>query len=374
MKLKILTVVGTRPEIIRLSCILDKFNKFFNSYIINTHQNYDKNLNKNIFDDLDIKGKILNLKFNSKLTFSQRTFHTCIEVEKLILKLKPDIFFVLGDTNSSLTAIVAKNYRIPIFHMEAGNRCFDQRVPEEINRKIVDSIADINLTYSSISREYLIRENFPQDRIIKVGSPMNEVFNKYSSKINSSKILNKLKIRKENYIVASFHRSENIDDVENLNKILEILNFISKFYKKKIIVSTHPRTQKKLSLILNKYTDNHKIFYAKPFNYTDFMALQMSSFFVISDSGTISEESSICGFKAINLRMNHERPEAMEEGVVILNNLNLKNTINAIDILLNTKTPKIVNDYSYDNVSEKVVRVISSYYNYVNNYNWKKNL
>lgn len=370
MKPKILTVVGTRPEIIRLSCILDKFNRFFNSYIINTHQNYDHTLNKNIFEDLGIKGKILNLNFDKKLTFSQRTFYTCIEVEKLILKLKPDIFFVLGDTNSSLTAIVAKNYKIPVFHMEAGNRCFDQQVPEEINRKIVDHIADINITYSSISREYLIKENIPGDRIIKVGSPLKEVFNYYKSKIYNSKILNKLKLKSNNYILASFHRSENIDNEKNLEKIIDIIEYVSIKYDKLVIVSTHPRTRKKIKI--NKKKFNKNIIFSKPFNYTDFMNLQLNSFFVLSDSGSITEEASICNFKAINIRKNHERPEGMEEGVLIMNNLNLPNTINAINIILNTGSPKIVSDYDVDNVSDKVLRVISSYYNYINNYTWKK--
>lgn len=372
MKLKILTVVGTRPEIIRLSCILNKFNKFFDSYIINTLQNFDESLNANIFADLMIKGKIINLDLDKKINFSQRTFTICIGVEKLIRKIKPDIFFVLGDTNSSLSAIVAKNYKIPVFHMEAGNRCFDQEVPEEINRKIVDHISDINLTYSSISREYLIRENIPGDRIIKVGSPLKEVFNTYKTKIDKSDVLKRLSLNKENYILASFHRSENIDDKKNLEAILNILKYISNKYKKKIIVSTHPRTKKKLNKKI--MVSDKNIIFSKPFNYSDYMNLQLNSFFVLSDSGSITEEASICKFKAINLRKNHERPEGMEEGVLIMNNLNLINTINAIDIILNTKSDKIVSDYNVDNVSEKVTRIVSSYYNYINNYSWKKSI
>jgi len=370
MKIKIVTVVGTRPEIIRLSCILNKLDKFFQSYVINTHQNYDIDLNANIFSDLNIKGKIINLNLNKKLTFSQKTFSICLEVEKQLKKIKPDVFLVLGDTNSSLSAIVAKNYKIPVFHMEAGNRCFDQQVPEEINRKIVDHIADVNLTYSSISREYLIKENIPGDRIIKVGSPLKEVFNNYKSKIYNSKILNKLKLKSNNYILASFHRSENIDNQKNLEKILEIIDYISIKYNKLIIVSTHPRTRKIININKKKFGKN--IILSKPFNYTDFMNLQLNSLFVLSDSGSITEEASICNFKAINIRKNHERPEGMEEGVLIMNNLNLANTINAINIILSTGSPKIVSDYDVDNVSDKVVRIISSYYNYINNYTWKK--
>lgn len=373
MKLKVLTVVGTRPEIIRLSCILEKFDKFFSSYVVNTHQNYDENLNANIFSDLSIKGKIINLNFDSKLTFSQRTFSICMEIEKVIKKIKPDIFFVLGDTNSTLSAIVAKNYKIPIFHMEAGNRCFDQQVPEEINRKILDHISDINLTYSSISREYLIKENIPGDRVIKIGSPLMEVFNRYKDKILMSKILSKLKLKKNNFILASFHRSENIDNINNIEKILNILEMVSLKYKKEIIVSTHPRTKKRLSIkFKNKNKKNIK--FLKPFNYTDYMCLQINSFFVMSDSGSITEEASICDFNAINLRKNHERPEGIEEGGVIMSNLNIKNTMTAIDIMLNSNKSKIVSDYDIDNVSDKTVKIITSYYNYINNYTWKKNI
>lgn len=370
MNIKIVTVVGTRPEIIRLSRILSKLDKFFQSYIINTQQNYDFNLNANIFSDLDIKGRIINLNLNKKLNFSQRTFSICLEVEKQLRKIKPDVFLVLGDTNSSLSSIVAKNYKIPVFHMEAGNRCFDQQVPEEINRKIVDHLADINLTYSSISREYLIKENIPGDRIIKVGSPLKEVFTYYRSKIYNSKILNKLKLKSNDYILASFHRSENIDNKKNLDKIIDIIEYVSIKYNKLVIVSTHPRTRKQIKINKKKFGKN--IIFSKPFNYTDFMNLQLNSFFVLSDSGSITEEASICNFKAINIRNNHERPEGMEEGVLIMNNLNLVNTINAINIILNTGSPKIVSDYDVDNVSDKVVRIISSYYNYINNYTWKK--
>ena len=371
MKLKILTVVGTRPEIIRLSCILEKFDKFFLSYIVNTQQNYNKNLNSNIFLDLDIKGKVINLDLDKKLTFSQRTFSICIMIDKIIRKIKPDIFFILGDTNSTLSSIVAKNYKIPIFHMEAGNRCFDQVVPEEINRKIVDHISDINLTYSAISREYLIKENISGDRVIKVGSPLKEVFQKYRNKIFRSKILDKLNLKKENYVLVSFHRSENIDDENNIQKILKILKMISIKYRKKIVVSTHPRTQKKLDLKNFKIAN---IKFCKPFNYTDYMFLQINSFFVLSDSGSITEEASICNFNAINLRKNHERPEGMEEGGTIMNSLDIKNAENAIKVMLNSEKSKIVSDYDVDNVSDKIVKIITSYYNYINNYVWKKNI
>ncbi len=373
-KLKILTVVGTRPEIIRLSVILNKFDKYFDSYVINSFQNSDKNLNQNIVKDLDIKGKIINISQTKNLEHTEKLLRILSKVNLIIDKIKPNAFFILGDTNSTLSSLIAKRKKIPIFHMEAGNRCFEQIVPEEINRKIVDHISDINLTYSDIARNYLIRENFPIDQIIKVGSPLKEVFNHYSYKINNSNVLKKLDLKANNYFVCSFHRSENIDDSKNLKSIIDTLLLISSKFKKKIIVSTHPRTRLKLKKNNYSINDITNINFIDPLIYTDYIFLQKNSLLTISDSGSINEEASIIGFKAINLRKNHERPEAMEEATTILTNLNQNNAILAINKLINDKnTPKIVKDYDIDNVSEKVCNLILSYTNYINQKIWKKN-
>ena len=373
-KLKILTVVGTRPEIIRLSVILNKFDKYFDSYVINSFQNSDKNLNQNIVKDLDIKGKIINISQTKNLEHTEKLLRILSKVNLIIDKIKPNAFFILGDTNSTLSSLIAKRKKIPIFHMEAGNRCFEQIVPEEINRKIVDHISDINLTYSDIARNYLIRENFPIDQIIKVGSPLKEVFNHYSYKINNSNFLKKLDLKANNYFVCSFHRSENIDDSKNLKSIIDTLLLISSKFKKKIIVSTHPRTRLKLKKNNYSINDITNINFIDPLIYTDYIFLQKNSLLTISDSGSINEEASIIGFKAINLRKNHERPEAMEEATTILTNLNQNNAILAINKLINDKnTPKIVKDYDIDNVSEKVCNLILSYTNYINQKIWKKN-
>ena len=372
-KFKILTVVGTRPEFIRLSVILNKFNKYFDSYVINSFQNSDKNLNEKIVKDLDIKGKILNLSHSNNLDHIEKTLSIMSKVNDYIEKIKPDAFFILGDTNSTLSSLIAKKKKIPIFHMEAGNRCFDQIVPEELNRKIVDHISDINLTYSTIARDYLIRENFPIDQIIKVGSPLKEVFNFYNKKIENSKILKKLGLTKDSYFVCSFHRSENIDNSNNLKKILDILINIEKKFKKRIIVSTHPRT-KKLLVKNNINLKYDKISFLEPLIYTDFISLQKNSILTISDSGSINEESSIIGFKAINLRKNHERPEAMEEATTIMTNIDLDNTMQAIKKIVGDDfKPKIVKDYDADNVSEKITNLVLSYTNYINQKIWKKN-
>ena len=373
-KFKILTVVGTRPEFIRLSVILQKFNKYFDSYIINSFQNTDKELNQNIIKDLGVKGKIYNITHKKNNDHIIKTLNILSQVHKKIEIIKPDAFFVLGDTNSTLSALIAKRKKIPIFHMEAGNRCFDQLVPEEINRKIVDHLSDINLTYSSIARDYLVRENFPVDQIIKVGSPLKEVFNHYKVKINNSKILQRLRIRAKNYFVCSFHRSENIDNQDSFAKIIKILSAIEKKYDKKIILSTHPRTKAILdkNILLKKILK--KTIFIKPLIYTDYINLQMNSLITISDSGSINEEASILNIKALNLRKSHERPEASEEAVTILTNLDIQNTIISIDkILIDDYKPKIVRDYDENNVSEKVCNIILSYTNFINQNVWKKN-
>ena len=376
-KLKVITVVGTRPEIIRLSRIISLLDQHCDHTLVHTGQNYDYELNQIFFEDLEIKmpDYFLNSAGNNP---SQTIGKIIIAFEEILEKIKPDSILILGDTNSCLAVIPAKRRKIPIFHMEAGNRCFDMRVPEEINRKIVDNISDINLTYSSISREYLIREGFPPDRVIKTGSPMWEVLNFYSEKIEQSKIIEKLKIKSKDFFLVSFHREENIESEKNFNKLINSLNAICERYKKSIIVSTHPRTRMKLE----KYKGNLNslIRFLKPLSFSDYNNLQINAIVVLSDSGTISEESSISNFPAINLRETHERPEAMEEAAVILSGLNCNRIINAIEILKNqeygheSRTLDLVEDYSKKNVSEKILRILISYTDYVKRVVWKETI
>ena len=373
-QLKVMTVVGTRPEIIKLSRIIPKLDETFNHVLVNSDQNFDYELNEIFFKDLNIRKPDENLKIKEKN--ASKTIGKVIEkTDTLIKKYKPDAFLILGDTNSCLSCISAKRNKVPIFHLEAGNRCFDQRVPEEINRKIIDHVSDVNLTYSSIAREYLLNEGLPKDQIIKVGSPMKEVLKFYENKINKSKILNKLKLSKHNYILFSLHREENVDDKKNLKNFIKILNFLEEKENKKIIISTHPRTRKNLEKLNFKYSS--KINFLKPFSFSEYIKLQLNSKYVLSDSGTITEESSILNFPAINLRENHERPEGNEEGSVIFTSLSLNNIDQAINILKSQKRGKIrninpVKDYEVDNVSEKIIRIILSYTNYINNKTWKK--
>lgn len=373
-QLKVMTVVGTRPEIIKLSRIIPKLDETFNHVLVNSDQNFDYELNEIFFKDLKIRKPDENLKIKEKN--ASKTIGKVIEkTDTLIKKYKPDAFLILGDTNSCLSCISAKRNKVPIFHLEAGNRCFDQRVPEEINRKIIDHVSDVNLTYSSIAREYLLNEGLPKDQIIKVGSPMKEVLKFYENKINKSKILNKLKLSKYNYILFSLHREENVDDKKNLKSFIKILNFLEEKENKKIIISTHPRTRKNLEKLNFKYSS--KINFLKPFSFSEYIKLQLNSKYVLSDSGTITEESSILNFPAINLRENHERPEGNEEGSVIFTSLSLNNIDQAINILKSQKRGKIrninpVKDYEVDNVSEKIIRIILSYTNYINNKTWKK--
>tara|TARA_Y100000816_G_C26090010_1_gene575875 strand:+ start:801 stop:1928 length:1128 start_codon:yes stop_codon:yes gene_type:complete len=373
-QLKVMTVVGTRPEIIKLSRIIPKLDETFNHVLVNSDQNFDYELNEIFFKDLKIRKPDENLKIKEKN--ASKTIGKVIEkTDTLIKKYKPDAFLILGDTNSCLSCISAKRNKVPIFHLEAGNRCFDQRVPEEINRKIIDHVSDVNLTYSSIAREYLLNEGLPKDQIIKVGSPMKEVLKFYENKINKSKILNKLKLSKYNYILISLHREENVDDKKNLKSFIKILNFLEEKENKKIIISTHPRTRKNLEKLNFKYSS--KINFLNPFSFSEYIKLQLNSKYVLSDSGTITEESSILNFPAINLRENHERPEGNEEGSVIFTSLSLNNIDQAINILKSQKRGKIrninpVKDYEVDNVSEKIIRIILSYTNYINNKTWKK--
>lgn len=375
-KLKIVTVVGTRPEIIRLSRIIDRLSKSktFEHILVHTGQNYDYNLNEVFFKDLDLPKPDFYLNASGK-SASETIGNILIKVDKLLDKINPDAFLVLGDTNSCLSSIVAKKKKIPIFHFEAGNRCFDQRVPEETNRKIVDHIADINLTYSSISKNYLLLEGLDPYRVIKVGSPMLEVLNFYSDKINSSKILDKLKIKKNKYFLVSCHREENVDNIDNLKKLVESLNKLSKDYNYPIIFSIHPRTRKNLDSSSLKFDKN--ITLIDPIGFIDYNYLQQNSFVVLSDSGTIFEESSILNFRAINLRDSHERPEAIEESSVVVSGLNYNRILHCIKILESQKTGSkrninMVKDYEVLNVSLKIERILLSYIDYVNRKIWQK--
>ena len=375
-KLKIATIVGTRPEIIRLSSIIDRLNKskYIDHTLIHTGQNYDHNLNDIFFKDLEINNPDYYLDA-AKETPSKTIGEILIKIEPVLDKLKPDAVLVLGDTNSCLSVISAKKKKIPVFHFEAGNRCFDMRVPEEINRRIVDHISDINLTYSDLSREHLIKEGINSDQIIKVGSPMFEVIKKHKSKIQNSKILNKLKLKKQKYILVSCHREENVDNLKNFKKLIESLNYLSETYKFPIIFSTHPRTRKIIKK--RKPNLNKLIKLIEPLGFTDYNNLQINSFVVLSDSGTISEESSILNFRALNIRESHERPEAMEESTVILSGLDYNRISQGIESIKDQeigdkRNISLVSDYNVPNVSIKIERIILSYINYVNRVVWQK--
>tara|TARA_B100000787_G_C16194469_1_gene299750 strand:- start:1581 stop:2705 length:1125 start_codon:yes stop_codon:yes gene_type:complete len=371
-KYKICTVVGTRPEIIRLSMVIKKFESEFSHTLIHTGQNFDKELSDIFFQDLDLK----NPKYQIN-SFSGSSIPTIakamVEVDKILEKIKPDAFFVLGDTNSALTSICAKKRKIPIFHYEAGNRSFDQRVPEETNRKIVDSISDINLTYSHLSKLNLINEGLQSDKIINIGSPMLEVLNFYKKKISNSKIMDELNIKSKNFYLVSAHREENIENEDRLKNIISIIEYLSDNHKLPIIVSTHPRLRKKL----NKYSKKNVILH-KPFSFTDYVNLQNNSKIILSDSGTINEEASILGLNAINLRETHERPEANEEAITIMTGTNLRNVINAIKYFENnplvSKQKKIIPSYSKENISDTISKVIISFINYIKQNNYKENI
>jgi len=374
-KLNVITVVGTRPEIIRLSRIIPKLDNFTNHTLVHTGQNYDYELNQIFFKDLDLRKPDYFLNA-ADVNATKTIGKILIKIDDLLEKLHPDALLVLGDTNSCMAIIAAKKRQIPTFHFEAGNRCFDMRVPEEINRKIVDHTADVNMTYSTIARDYLISEGIPKDLIIKIGSPMFEVIEFYKKKIDESKILKDLNLENNNYFLASFHREENINS-SNFEKIINILNNLVDQYNTKIIVSTHPRTRNKINQ--SKCQLNKKIILIKPQSFTDYIQLQLNARLVLSDSGTINEESSILNFPAINIRDTHERPEAMEETAVMMTGVNSERVTQAIDILLNSKKEKdrkldIVNDYQCKNISEKVLRIIISYTDYIQRKTWKKYL
>ena len=374
-KLKVVTVVGTRPEIIRLSRVMIALDNSpaIDHILVHTGQNYDYELNQIFFEDLGIRKPDFFLEAAGK-NATETVGQILIKIDPILESLNPDAFMVLGDTNSCLCAIPAKKRKIPIFHMEAGNRCFDQRVPEETNRRIVDHISDINLTYSDIAREYLLREGLPADRVIKTGSPMYEVLNHYMDQIDSSDVLERLSLKKEQYFVVSAHREENISNDENFSGLLASLNLIAEKYGYPIIVSTHPRTRNKLNV--SDIETNALIQFMKPLGFSDYNALQKNSFAVLSDSGTISEESSIMNFRALNIREAHERPEAMEEASVMMVGLNPERVMQGLaQVALQDLTKRDfreVNDYSMPNVSDKMVRIILSYTSYVNRVVWKK--
>jgi UDP-N-acetylglucosamine 2-epimerase len=373
-KLKIVTVLGTRPEIIRLSCVIKKLDKHCEHILVHTGQNYDYELNEIFFEDLGIRKPDYFLDAAGSSS-AETIGNVIIKVDKILNEIMPEAMLVLGDTNSCMAALAAKRRKIPTFHMEAGNRCFDQRVPEEINRRLVDHMADINLTYSSISRKYLLSEGLPADMIIKTGSPMFEVINTYKSEIESSKILTKLNLKKHNFFLVSVHREENIDSDVNFLKLIESLNLIAENYNMPIIVSTHPRTQKCIDALGTKF--HSLIQLLKPLGFKDYNKLQISAKAVLSDSGTINEESSIMNFPALNLREVHERPEAMEETVVIMTGLGSERILQSLLILESQSRGSErlimqVKDYSTPNVSDKIVRIIHSYTDYVNRVVWKK--
>ena len=373
-KLKVCTVVGTRPEIIRLSRVMAVLDEYCEHIIVHTGQNYDYELNQIFFDDLELR--MPDHFLDAAGTNGAETIgNVIIAVDKMLAKETPDAMLVLGDTNSCMAAIPAKRRKIPIFHMEAGNRCFDMRVPEEINRKIVDHTADINLTYISIAREYLLREGLSPDMIIKTGSPMFEVLRHYREKIDASDILSKLDLKSGQYFLVSAHREENIDSVLNFGNLVDTLNSIAEVYDLPIIVSTHPRTQKKIDAFGSAF--NHKVRLLKPLGFTDYNMLQLNAKATLSDSGTINEESSVMNFPALNLREAHERPEGMEEAAVMMVGLESERVLQGLKILENqsfgdARLLNQVQDYSMPNVSEKVVRIIHSYVDYVNRTVWKK--
>ncbi|TJX13633.1 UDP-N-acetylglucosamine 2-epimerase (non-hydrolyzing) [Tissierella creatinini] len=372
-KLKVMTVVGTRPEIIRLSAVINKLeeSQAIDHVLVHTGQNYDYELNEVFFKDFNLKKPDYFLNAATG-TAVETIGNILVKIDPILEEVKPDAFLVLGDTNSCLCAIAAKRRHIPIFHMEAGNRCFDQRVPEETNRKIVDHISDINLTYSDIAREYLLREGIPADRVIKTGSPMFEVLNSRKEDIEKSDVLDRLGLDEGKYFVVSAHREENINSEENFLDLVDSLNTIAEKYEIPVIVSTHPRTRK---MIEAKGIDfNPLINTMKPLGFNDYVKLQTKAKAVLSDSGTISEESSILGFKALNIRQAHERPEAMEEASVMMVGLKKERILQGLEVLETQErdTLRLVGDYSIPNVSEKVLRIILSYTDYVNRVVWGK--
>mgnify|MGYP000364251791 CR=1 FL=1 len=375
-KLKVLTVVGTRPEIIRLSRVLAALDLHCDHVLVHTGQNYDYELNQVFFDDLGIRKPDYFLNSAQGSTGAANTIGNLITaVDGVLAQVLPDAMLVLGDTNSCLSVIPAKRHKVPIFHMEAGNRCFDQRVPEETNRRIVDHTADVNLTYSTIARDYLLREGLPPDQVIKTGSPMYEVLHHYLPQIKASNALIRLRLVPEQYFVVSAHREENIDSEKSFTKLVAVLNAVAEDYSLPVVVSTHPRTQKRVDATGTQFHPLVRLI--KPLGFHDYVNLQMQAKAVLSDSGTINEESSILNFPALNLREAHERPEGMQEAAVMMVGLEVERVRQGLAILATQprgtdRNLRLVADYSVPNVSDKVVRIIHSYTDYVNRVVWKK--
>ncbi len=369
----VMTIVGTRPEIIKLSRVIAELEKYTNHILVHSGQNYDYELNEVFFKEMGIKKPDYFL--NAAADNAAFTIANVIsKSDKLLEELKPDAVLLYGDTNSCLSVISAKRKKIPIFHMEAGNRCFDQRVPEEINRKIVDQLSDINMTLTEHARNYLISEGLRPETIIKTGSSMKEVLEYYKEDIANSKVLENLNLKEKDFFIVSAHREENVDSEQNFNDLLDSLNVIATTYNKRVIVSTHPRTRKKLESLDNK-DFNSLIEFMKPLGFFDYIALQQNAYCAISDSGTITEESSILGFPAITIRQAHERPEGMDEGTLIMSGLKSEDIVNSINIVVEQTTNQamnIVKDYDTNTVSKKVVRIIVSYIDYINRTVWKK--
>lgn len=371
--MRIMTILGTRPEIIKLSCVIKELDLYSDHILVHTGQNYDYELNEIFFSQLNIRKPDEFLNVAGK-TSSETIGNVIIKSDEVIRRYQPDALLIYGDTNSCLSVIASKRNKVPTFHMEAGNRCFDQRVPEEINRKIVDHLSDINLTLTDHARRYLIYEGIQPETIIKIGSSMKEVLDMHESAIRKSDVLKRLNLKQKEYFVLSMHREENIDTKENLERLLDAIHSIEGVYKKPIIVSTHPRTQKRLNL--KKLSSNGNIHWMKPLGFTDYIQLQKNAFCVISDSGTITEEASILKFPAITIRQAHERPEGMDEGTLIMTGLEKENILKSIEMITsqhqNTPLIKTVVDYEVDNVSKKVARIIFSYTDYINRNVWKK--
>lgn len=373
-KLKVMTIVGTRPEIIRLSRLIPKLDQYCDHILVHTGQNYDFELNEVFFGDLGIRKPDIFLNAAGS-TAAETIGQVIMTADKAMEQCQPEALLLLGDTNSALAAIAAKRRKIPIFHMEAGNRCFDFRVPEEINRRIVDHTSDINLTYSEIAREYLLREGLPPDQVIKTGSPMREVIDHYLPSINASDVLTRLALKTHHYFLVSSHREENVDSPENLQKLFAILNVLAERYQEPVIVSAHPRTRKRMDAL--GLTAHPLVKFLKPFGFLDYIKLQTQARAVLSDSGTITEESSILNFPALNLREVHERPEGFEEAAVIFVGLSIDRVMQGLAIL-DTQSRgverdlRLVADYEPSNVSDKVLRIIQSYTDFVNRKVWRK--
>jgi UDP-N-acetylglucosamine 2-epimerase len=373
-RLKVMTVVGTRPEVIRLSRVIAKLDRYCDHRLVHTGQNHDSELNDVFFRDLEIRAPDVFLGAAGE-TAAETIGKVIIETDRLLAESRFDAFLVLGDTNSCLAVISAKRRKVPIFHMEAGNRSFDQRAPEEINRRIVDHVADINLTYSSIAREYLLAEGLPADQVIKTGSPMDEVLSYYRPKIERSDALARLGLQKHRYFVVSAHREENVDEEASIRRLVKALNAVADRYREPVIVSTHPRTRKRIESYNLSFDPLVRLL--KPFGFLDYVTLEMNSRAVLSDSGSITEESSILNFPALNLREAHERPEGMEEGAVMLTGFNMDRILQGLEILDGQgrgeqRSLRLVQDYSAPNVSDKVLRIIHSYADYVKRTVWKQ--